>query len=77
MVFTLGIRNLSFKQDFSNIEEMLDDQQATYAILRYCAEMPKSVWFNSMDLLVSNYHLIKYRKLIIFINEYISVKRYL
>ena len=77
MVFTLGLRNLSFKQDLSNIEEMLDDQQATYAILRYCSEMPKSIWYNSMDQLVENYHLLKHHKLVIFINEYISVKRYL
>ena len=77
MVYTLSVKYLSFKQDLSNIEAMLDDQVSTYAVLKYCDEIPDKVWRNAVLLLIDKYNKIKSKGLKAFLDEFISVKRFL
>lgn len=63
MVFTLGLRWCSFKQDISNVNLMLSDQQSTYAILRYAYDIPSSLYNNAMSELSDELESITHRKL--------------
>lgn len=70
MVFITQLKWLSFKQDLSDIEKLLTDQVATYAILKYALDIPNSVYFEAIELLSQNIDEIYYEKLLKLIKEY-------
>lgn len=70
MVFTVTLKWMSFKQDISNIMLMLQDQQATYAVLRYAHDIPQVVFLEAMDLLVENKEAIYFAKLLKYVEQY-------
>ena len=63
MVFVTNLKWLSFKQDLSSVDRMLEDQVSTYAILRYSFEIPDRVYKIAMDQLTTCIEEIYYRKL--------------
>lgn len=64
VVFTVAIKRLSFKQDISDINSMLSDQQSTYAILRYAFDIPTQDYSQTMDSLYEERGSIIYPKLL-------------
>jgi hypothetical protein len=72
VVFTLSLKYLSFKQDLSNIESMLDDQEATYAILRYALDVPTDVYRDAMYMLEEEISSLRYHKLISLVYNWIE-----
>ena len=72
MVFTVSLKHLSFKQDVHNLDSMLSDQKATYAILRYAKDLPEYFYIEAMDDLCDNFLYIEYDKLKKFLIEYMT-----
>jgi len=63
MVFTVNLKQLSFKQDLSNLNIMLTDQVSTYAILRYAQDVPDKAYQRAMNILLASGDNIGHRKL--------------
>jgi hypothetical protein len=75
MIYTVNLRQLSFKQNLSSLITLLNDQQATYAILRYAQEVPERIYNSAMIKLAQNIDQITYKKLLKLVNSYISARR--
>lgn len=73
MVYTISLRNLSFKMNLSDMTTMLTNQEATYAILRYAKDIPDSVYSLAMQELILNFDEIHYPKLLKIVKAYKSV----
>lgn len=71
MVYTLSLRHLSFKQNISDLDVMLEDQKSTYAILKYCKEVPELVYMGAMDELAANIYLISDKRLARLVSEFL------
>jgi hypothetical protein len=71
MVYTVSVKWLSFKQNISDIDDMLANQQATYAILKYCTEVPEMVYFGAMDELAANIASIVDKRLFSLVEQYL------
>lgn len=64
MVYAVTVRGkLSYKQDISSVDNLLQDQKSTYAIMRYCSEIPTSQYSRTMNLLSCEVDRIQYPKL--------------
>lgn len=72
MVFTVSVKHLSYKQDLSNIDLMLEDQESTYAILTYAHDVPEDVYENAMFMLEENMISVTYIKLIRLLVDFIN-----
>lgn len=72
MVFTISLKNLSFKQNLADIDAMLDDQPATYAILKHATDVPEEVYFHAIYMLEEKMSDITYPKLIELVYAHIS-----
>lgn len=70
MVYSVILRSLSFKMDISITSQMLANQQATYAILRYAKDIPDKVYKQAMALLNDREGFVHYVKLRKLIDEY-------
>lgn len=73
MVYTVILKWLSFKQDIGNVALMMENEKATYAILRYAADIPQSVYAECMDQLIEVLDALEYRKLIDLVKEFKAV----
>jgi hypothetical protein len=73
MVFVINLKWLSFKQDLSKMDRMLEDQVSTYAILRYAFDIPDRVYRQVMDQLSTSLDEIYYRKLHKLVSLYANV----
>lgn len=73
MVFTVNLKQLSFKQDISKLKLMLQDQPSTYAILRYAHDIPTTAYAKAMNMLVANGGDITNKKLSRLVKEYSNV----
>jgi hypothetical protein len=73
MVFVINLKWLSFKQDLSKIDRMLEDQVSTYAILRYAFDIPDRIYRQVMDQLSTYVDEIYYRKLFKLVSLYSKV----
>jgi hypothetical protein len=72
MVYTVILKWLSFKQNLADIGEMINNEKATYAILRYAMDIPQPVYANAMEQLSDIEEHLVYQKLINLIREYNS-----
>ena len=61
--------------NLSDSDVMINNQQATYAILRYAKDIPVSVTKQAMDLLSMNIESIYHRKLLKIIKSFQSVNK--
>lgn len=73
MVYTVSLKHLSFKMNLADISLMLENQEQTYAILKYAKDVPMSVYSNVMQELVLNFEELHHKKLINLVGEYRSV----
>lgn len=72
MVFTTSVKYLSYKQDLSDIDLMLNDQESTYSILKYAQDVPSDVYENAMFLLEERLIDVTYIKLIQLIIDFLD-----
>lgn len=77
MTFLVNLRRLSFKQNLSDKERLLEDQASTYAILRYAQDIPTKILEETMSWLIRMYDLdmLWHRKLMMLVNEYRKVSK--
>ena len=74
MPYMVSVKWLSFKQNISDIDDMLDDQAATYAVLKYCTEIPEIVYFGAMDELSANIASIVDKRLFKLVEQYLLLE---
>jgi len=72
MVYTVNLKWLSFKTDLSDVVKMLNDEKATYVILRYAKDIPSWLYETAMDMLISVKSEIYYSKLSNLVKQYES-----
>jgi hypothetical protein len=72
MVFTIGVKGLSYKQDLSNIELMLEDQESTYAVLKYAYDIPDEIYIEAIYALEERIGELEYPKLVKLVYEHIE-----
>lgn len=75
MVYTVNLKWLSFKMDISSPISMLNNQESTYAILRYAYDIPSWAYEKAMEVLISAKESINYGKLKKLVSEYESVSK--
>lgn len=73
MVFQVALRWLTFKQDISNINKMLESQIATYAILRYAYDIPEATYKKAMDELAVSADYIDDRRLARIVDQWVKI----
>ena len=69
MTYQVAVGPLTFKQDLSNVTSMLADQEATYAVLKYCQEVPITIQRFAIRILQIHQRSIHYKKLLKFVLE--------
>lgn len=75
MVYAVSLKWASYKQDILNVEQMLSNQCATYAILRYAQDIPESLYKRSMNLLLASIDRITNKKLSKLMKSYAGVAK--
>lgn len=75
MVYTVNLKWAAFKQDISSLDKMIDNQIATYAILRYAQDIPDAIYKKAMNLLAASVDTIMYRKLAKLVKSYCNVAK--
>lgn len=63
MIYVASVRGKGFKQNIKDILSMLESQENTYAVLRYCYDIPNKTYNEAMDLLIECKSLISDRRL--------------
>lgn len=71
MVYNVEVKWLSFRQDLSNKVRVLNDQQATYAVLKYAQDVPQDTQMACLEFLKKHTGQITDRKLRRLVEEYI------
>lgn len=74
-MFIARLRNLSFKQNISDTENLLQDQKSSYAVLRYAHDIPTSIFNSAMDFLTQHLDMITERKLLQLVDDYIKATK--
>lgn len=82
MVYTVSLKNLSFKQNLGSQQDIFADQISTYAILKYAQDLPDQIYNEVMLDLVDNIDAIYYDKLLLYVQLWKSenldkIKKYL
>lgn len=63
MVYTTYFKKYFYKQDLSNLSKMIEDQESTFIILKYCDEVPSRIYRDTVTLLLDRYKEITFKPL--------------
>jgi len=75
MVYSVMLKWLSFKIDISSLAVMIENQQETYAVLRYAHDIPDLVFKEAMNKLLSREEWIHHRKLLKLVSSYKKIQK--